>query len=356
MSKPKAFIEASATGKSGTIRIVDRITEWSESSSSTIKRIVDDFLKDGVTDVEVYVNSAGGNCFEASEMCNDLDRLINKPTIKVGAVAASAATYFLTRFPSVCFPNSQFMIHRPKLGTYGDIISIKADLKLLENTTEDYKSAYSTKMNKTVEEIEAYFAQGDYWMTANEAKLNGLIDTILDQTELVTAESITILEACAAPIIPKIINEKLNKVERIKLISSLGLAADATDSQIEAALETLKDNAAKTVSLEASAKVQQEAKAEALVDRAIKEKKITADLKSDYVKLANTDFENTEKIINAMAGVTKASEELLEDGPSSEGREKWTMEDYQAKDPNALLEMMTKQPEAFKKLEAAYFG
>ena len=32
------------------------------------------------------------------------------------------------------------------------------------------------------------------------------------------------------------------------------------------------------------------------------------------------------------------------------------MEDYQEKDPEALMEMMTKEPEKFKKLEAAYFG
>lgn len=355
MTKPRTFIEASASGTTGTIRIVDRISEYSQSSSSTIKTIVDEYLKTGVTDVEVYINSAGGNCFEATEMCNDLKRL-PKVTLKIGSVAASAATYFMTQFPSVAFPNSQIMIHRPKLGTYGDVITIKADLKLLENTTEDYKTAYSTKMNKTVEQIEEFFAQGDYWMTANEAKVQGLLDTILDQTEEVTAESIKILEAVAAPVIPVINNENHKKMERKQLISRLKLSADATDADIEAALSALETKASRTEALEASAKTQKEAMASTLVDQAILDKKITADQKDNYLKLANADFEGTKAIIDAMQGVVKVSAEIEAPGATASGREKWTMEDYQEKDPEALMEMMTKEPEKFKKLEAAYFG
>lgn len=355
MSKPRTFIEASTNGTSGNIRIVDRISEWGQSSSATIKTIVDEYLKTGVTEVEVYINSAGGNCFEATEMCNDLDRL-PKVTIKIGALAASAATYFMTRFPSAAFPNSQIMIHRPKLGTYGDIITIKSDLKLLENTTEDYKTAYATKMNKTVEQIEEYFAQGDYWMTANEAKVLGLLDMILDQTEEVTAESVKVLEAVAAPIIPEITKEKQTQMERKQLISRLKLSADATDAEIEAALSTLETKASKTDALEANAKEQKEAMASTLVDQAILNKKITADQKDIYLKLANTDFEGTKAIIDAMQGVVKVSAEIDTPGADALGREKWTMEDYQAKDPEALMEMMTKDPEKFKKLEAAYFG
>lgn len=354
MSKPRTFIEASAAGTTGTIKIIDRIGEWSQSSSATIRTIVDDYLKTSVTDVEVYINSAGGNCFEATEMCNDLKRLPNV-RLKIGAVAASAATYFMTQFPSSAYPNSQIMIHRPRLGTYGDIVTIKADLKLLENTTEEYKSAYSTKMNKTVEAIDEYFAKGDYWMTANEAKMEGLLDIVLDNKEEVTAESIKILEAVAAPIIPKINNENKIQMERTVLISRLRLSADATDAQIEAALTALEVKAGKTEGLEATAKSTLEANVKTLVDKGVVDKKFTADLAPHYTKLATADFEGTKTIIEAMQGVTKLSAEL-EEGVTAAGREKWTMEDYQSKDPEALMELMTKDPEKFKTLEAAYFG
>ena len=202
MAKPKLYIEASATGSKATIRIVDRINEWSDSSATSLREIVDTYINNGVADVGVYLNTTGGDCFQTEQMCNELERLPNKPIIEVGAVCASAGTYFLTRFPSVAHPNSQFMIHRPHMGTYGDVVTIQSNLKLLQNLNEVYKTAYSVKMNKTPDEIEALFVLGDYWMTAQEAKEMGLVDSVLNENEVVTEDTISILEACAAPIIP----------------------------------------------------------------------------------------------------------------------------------------------------------
>ncbi len=355
MSKPTAYVEATSNGTKGTVRIVDRINEYTQSSSSAVKAIVDDYLKNGIQVVEVYINSAGGSVFEATEMCNDLKRL-PKVTVKIGAVAASAATYFMTQFDSVASPNSQIMIHRPRLGTYGDIMTIKADLKLLENTTEDYKLAYATKMNKTVEQIEAYFAQGDYWMTANEALVEGLLNSVLTVQEEVTAESIKILEAVAAPIIPKISNENQIKMERVKLISRLKLSADATDEQIDTALQALEVKASRTEELELSAQAEQKVKAESLVDQAIASKKITANQKENYLKLASADFDGTKSVIDGLQAVVKLSNELEDDKNLSASREKWTLEDYQEKDPSALLEMMASDPKKHQRLEAEYFG
>lgn len=355
MAKPTTYIEALATGTSATIRIVDRISEWTESSSITVRNIVDGYLKTGILEVNVYINSAGGSCFEANEMVNDLKRL-PKVNLTIGAIAASAATYFMTEFPSAAYLNSQFMIHRPKLGTYGDVVVLKADLKLLENTTDIYKAAYSRKMNKTEEQIEEYFAQGDYWMTANEAKALGLLDRILDEDENVTAESIKVLEAVAAPIIPNInINENHNAMERKLLISKLKLAADATDADIELAISNLQADAAKTAGLEAKAKADNEGAAKKLVADAISAKKITADQIAQYEKFAIADFEGTKTVLDAMQGVPQASQGL-EASATVDGREKWTLEQYQDNDPDALMEMMSKNPEAFKKLEAAYFA
>ena len=354
MAKPNTFIEASTVGTKATIRIVDRISEYSESSSNTIKRLVDEYVANGIQEVEVYINSAGGNVFEATEMCNDLKR-VPTVTLKIGSVAASAATYFMTQFPSVAAANSQFMIHRPKLGTYGDVVSIKADLKLLENTTQIYKTAYASKMSKTEDEIESLFAKGDYWMTANEAMQQGLLDAILDEKEDITAESIKLLEAVAAPIIPKINNLKKEEMDKKVLISRLKLSAEATDAEIEAALSALETKASKTEVLEAKATELQNARIEALLEEAIAAKKITADKKDNFAKLLKVDFDGTKAILDTMNGVAKASEGI-DPGATASGKENWSLEDYQEKDPEALAKLMVENPEAFKKLEAAYFA
>lgn len=352
---PVTQIESSTQGTRGSIRIVDRISEWTESSSLTIKGIVDSFIAKGITHCEVYINSAGGNVFEATEIVNDLKRIPNV-TLQIGSLAASAATYIMTKFTATGFPNSQFMIHRPSITTSGNVADLKADLKLLENITADYVKAYAEKMKKSEQEIEDYFAKGDYWMNAQEAKELGLLDAILTEQEHVTSESIQLLVAVAAPKIPQIINQIQNKMDRNKLISRLKLSADATDAEIESALAAIEIKASRAETLETEISAQMEAQATAMVEKAILDKKITADLKDTYLSLAKKDLKGTEAALAAMQGAQKASEHLEGNPGADASKEKWTLEDYQEKDPAALEEMITKDPEKFKKLEAAYFG
>ena len=274
-------IEASQAGKKGTIRIVDFISMATDSSSERIRAIVDDFINQSIESAEVYINSRGGSTIEAVEIANELERLPNV-TLTIGAVAASAATYLMTKFKSRAFSNSQFMIHRPRLSTSGDISAIQADLKLLENTTADYKAAYASKMKKSEDDIEAYFAKGDYWMTAKEAKSLGLLDEIISTDEKLTAHDVEILTACGAPIIPEVqSNTDTEMKNRLQIIAALGLAADATDEQIEAAAKDVKAKADEADTLKTDAEKSKKVNVEALVDKAIAEKKITADQKDN---------------------------------------------------------------------------
>lgn len=171
-------IDAQIKGSTGKINILDTISENTNSNSKLIRDIIDDFIKNKVIEVEVYLNSGGGSVFEASEIVNQLKR-VDSVIIVVGSLAASAATYIMANFKNKAHKNSQFMIHRPSISTSGDTKKMKSDLKLLENITEDYKNAYATKMNKTLDEVEEIFEKGDYWLTASQAKEEGLLDEII---------------------------------------------------------------------------------------------------------------------------------------------------------------------------------
>jgi ATP-dependent protease ClpP protease subunit len=174
-------IEAQIINNVGKINIIDTISENTSSNSKSISETIDDLLKNSVRTADVYINSRGGSVFEANEIVNQLKRL-DEVVIIVGSIAASAATYILANFKSKCHENSQFMIHRPKAESYGDVKEIRADLLILENLTEDYKKTYSLKMGKTIDEIEDLFEAGDSWFNANDAKEIGLIDEILTKS------------------------------------------------------------------------------------------------------------------------------------------------------------------------------
>lgn len=355
-------IEASKDGKTGTIRLVDYISMATNSSADTIRDIVDDFIQKEITAADVYINCRGGSTIEAVEIGNELNRIPNV-VITVGAVAASAATYLVAKFKTKAYSNSQFMIHRPQLSTRGDINHIKADLKLLENTNQDYKQAYAKKMKKTPDEIESLFEKGDYWMTAAEALDLGLIDEIINSDSVITAEDVEILTACGAPIVPKIPEKEKTETEteikmknRNQIISILKLSADATDEAIEAAIAqnaTTSAEVSKLKEIQASAL---QTTVNQMIDKAILDKKITADVKETYVKLGISDLESTKAILEAMPVLTKPSAELETDKTEASNREKWTLDDYIAKDPKALDKMMIENPTRFAELEAGYFG
>ena len=90
-------IDAQIKDSIGKINIVDTISENTNSNSNAIRDIIDDFIKNKVTDIEVYLNSKGGSVFEASEIVNQLKR-INNVTVIVGSIAASAATFIMANF------------------------------------------------------------------------------------------------------------------------------------------------------------------------------------------------------------------------------------------------------------------
>lgn len=366
MAKPKQHITsritAAANGRIASIRIVDYIGEYGESGSGTIRAQVDAMLKENITIADVYVNSRGGNVFEATEIANELERF-DEVTIRIGSLAASATTYLTSKFKSIANPNTQIMIHQPRLSTSGNINQVESDLKLLRNITEDYKNVYAAKTGKTPEQIEALWANGDYWMTAQEALKEKFINEIAatsQELEAVTEDDVAILEACGAPVIPKLEKSKITitDMERMTIISALGLPADATDAQIEAKATEYKTNSAEFEKFKGLQKQALENKAKALVAQAIIDKKIKAEQAAKYEALAISDYDSIAELFDSMTPVPKLSSQLKtgsKEQAAHEGKENWTMDDYIEKDPEALAKLYDENPELVAQLENSYF-
>jgi ATP-dependent protease ClpP protease subunit len=360
--KTKLKVTAEVKNTTAKIRITSRIAEYTDSSALNIKGVIDSLVAQGIKEANVYINSNGGSVFEATEIANELKRF-EKVNLTVGALAASAATYPVAKYPTSAFLNSQFMIHYPRLGTYGTVKEVEADLKLLKNITSDYIQVYADKTGKPTSEMEELLNKGDYWMTAKEALAIGLIDEIIDEEEKPTAESILVLEACGAPHIPKLEKqpEHNNTMDKKELIASLGLAADATDEQIKQRIadNKVKAESADQLQLQAQAEANKKANAEALVNQAIIAKKITAQQKVNYIPLAEADYNSTKAILDALPAIEALSGQLTPKTPVPAVdtlRADWTLQDYIDKDPAALSKMETENPQAFLKLNEAYYG
>ena len=343
MNKSKFNIEAyeNQVTRSVNIKIIDRIGN-EKNSANDIRGIVENALNNGIKKAELFISCAGGNTIEAQGIVLELKKF-DSVNITVGALAASAATYLLTQFPTSAYPESQFMIHKPALGTYGTVDQIKADLKLLENTQEIYKQAYAKAFNKTDDEIDSLW-QNDYWMTANEALQLGLIQNIITADIPWDENAIALLSACGAPNIPTPKNSTTIKMDRNKIIAAAGLAADASDEAIESAIKDLRTKATASDGLQAELNEAQKNKVKTLVANAVAAKKIKADQVETYESLATANYAAAEAAINALPAITAISSEINnpEAFNAPEDRAKWTYEDYLEKAPDAYEDLLAK--------------
>lgn len=360
-------LTAEEKGGKAVIRIIGGIYEW-ENSSTDFRAKIDEMQERGIKDVHVYINSPGGDPFEAAEITNIIESFEGTITGEGGSLVASAATYIACKIKLLnatgftMAKNGQFMYHKPMVSMFGkNADEVESTLKLLKSKTEEYAQVYADATGKTVEEIKAAWDKGDVWMSAKEAADGKFISGVKGEVPI-TAEDLTLLAACGAPTIPQIQSKQTpkNNEEDMKLSATalvrLGLTATATEQEIEARIEKLTQDNARLATLEAKAtKDASDAKAakiKAIVDKAIAEKKFTEDFRASFTAKLEGNFEVASAEIEAMKSVELLSNQIKPIGDSnlSAERKSWTYADWQEKDPETLNKMPKENPEVFKAL------
>lgn len=365
MSKKTLRITAETKDNKAIIRIDGSISSWN-NYAQWFKAKLDEIISQGVTDASIYINSPGGNCFEANEIANEILRFKGTITAHLGALCASAATYIACKCSKViAASNVSYMIHKPMTWFEGNSDQVKADLKLLENLESHYLKTYTTKTGQTDQQIKDMW-KVDFWMNAEEAKKLGFIDEIEGETDI-TDEDVQAIKAyknapeITATAVSTTTNLNLDKQMKQLLITAMALAATASDAEIVASVEALKTKAAKADELQNELNTlkntAKDEKAEAAVTADINAKKYTAAQKEFWKKQYLADFDSTKKVVDSMPAAMKLSEQIAEQGKGgSEDRSAWTYADYQEKNPKALQELAKNDEAKFKELFDAHYG
>ncbi len=147
---------------------------YDEITNETLQQLAEYLSGD---ELEIHVNSAGGNIFSALSMYNLLK---NKgASIVVDGLCASAATLILCAGEVTASTGSIFMIHNPGVilfdfYTAEELDKLKNSLDLIKESILDI---YSTKLKLSRAEI-SEMMDAETWMTAEDALELGLIDKI----------------------------------------------------------------------------------------------------------------------------------------------------------------------------------
>lgn len=130
-------------------------------------------------DVEILINSPGGDVWSGSEIYTAIKAYTGKVTVKILGIAASAASIIAMAGDVVSIsPTAQIMIHNPWMYTAGDQNDLRKDAEYLENWADSLSNAYQIKTGKSKEELRVLM-DDETWMTAEKAVELGFADEVM---------------------------------------------------------------------------------------------------------------------------------------------------------------------------------
>ncbi len=136
--------------------------------------------EDPKADIFLYVNSPGGVITSGLAIIDTMNHV--KPdvaTVCVGMAASMGAMILSSGAKGKRFslPNSRIMIHQPSGGSEGKVTDMEISLResiRLKKLLADMLSKNTGQKLATVEND----MERDYWMTAEDAKKYGIVDTV----------------------------------------------------------------------------------------------------------------------------------------------------------------------------------
>lgn len=166
-----------------TLRLEGPIDEESFWGDEITPQMFRDELNAGEGDVTVWINSPGGNVFAAAEIYTMLKDYKGSITVKIDAIAASAASVVAMAGDTVQMsPVAMLMIHDPSTVAMGNTKDMEKAIEVLNEVKESIINAYAAKSGLSHARI-ANLMSNETWMNAKKAVELGFADEILFATK-----------------------------------------------------------------------------------------------------------------------------------------------------------------------------
>lgn len=183
--RPRDGIRASVltpdvTGSVATLRLFDPIDSWGGEWGVSAKEFAAalDALPDDTTEIQLHINSPGGEVYEGIAILNALRAHAARVVAVVDGLAASAASFIAAGADEVVMGrNTQLMIH----DAWGLCVGNAADMRdvgaRLDKISDNIASVYAAKAGGSVESWRSAML-AETWYSAQEAVAVGLADRV----------------------------------------------------------------------------------------------------------------------------------------------------------------------------------
>ena len=134
-------------------------------------------------EISLYINSPGGVVSDGLAIYDTMQFIQSPVSTLCFGQAASMGSFLLAageKGKRYSLPNSRIMVHQPSAGFQGQATDIQIHAKEILSLKERLNKIYSKHTGKSINEISDALER-DNFMTAEEAKKFGLIDTVVEK-------------------------------------------------------------------------------------------------------------------------------------------------------------------------------
>jgi ATP-dependent Clp protease protease subunit len=154
---------------------------YDEIANDVIAQMLFLQMSDAKKDIHVYINSPGGSVTGCMAIYDTINFLSCDVVTYCVGMAASMATVLLAagaKGKRFALPNSRVMLHQPTGGATGQTSDISIAAKEILRWRRVINETLSKHSGKPIEQIEKD-SDRDFYMTAQEAQLYGLVDHVV---------------------------------------------------------------------------------------------------------------------------------------------------------------------------------
>lgn len=165
--------------------VIGEVYDWLQDElKATSYKGIESKLKDVNDDIELHINSKGGDAFEGMAILNSLRNYDGgSKTAIIDGFCASAATLPLFAMDKVkAHETSLFVFHKAGTFAFGHASDLRAAATELDTIDSVVIDLYMSKFTGSREELDALLDE-DKIITAQQAKEYGFIDEIIPNVE-----------------------------------------------------------------------------------------------------------------------------------------------------------------------------
>lgn len=340
--------------------------------------------------IDIRVHCYGGQVLEGNVIYNSILNAKANVTIYIDGVSASMSSIIMLAGSKViAADNALIMLHSPSGYTEGTADAHYSTAKLLRAMEKNFGKRYAEKTGKTEAEVKAWFDGNDHWFSAEEALNIGLIDEVIPAVvknikQLNKPDSSSDVAALYARFAAHLKdapntspNQNQNNMDKKQLIAKFqlqGVDENSSDTAVMEAMQSKMNGSTSQSAAPGTAPVNTATQAEAVIAavESITGKPYAAEQRKLLLSIGETSGIAVMQATMTMlkpADAAPAAEEtaaapslvsMITGGAAANGgaadRSKWTWDEYQEKDPEALEKMEDANWDNYAKLYKAKYN